>query len=189
MSESEVMFKEFPKIYRLNRDIIITEKLDGTNGLIYINNEANQFLVGSHSRWITVDNDNHSFAKWCESNKADLLSLGDGYHYGEFWGNGIQRGYGLPNGQKRFSLFNVHRWSSDFGRDKDKRPKCCETVPVLYQGKYSELAILDSLEALRQHGSFAVPFMNPEGIVIFHIAGNVGFKKTILNDEKPKSLV
>lgn len=29
----------------------------------------------------------------------------------------------------------------------------------------------------------------PEGIVIWHTAANIGFKKTIKDDEKPKSLV
>jgi len=28
--------------------------------------------------------------------------------------------------------------------------------------------------------------MNPEGVVVYHVAGNVGFKKTIDNDEQPK---
>jgi hypothetical protein len=28
--------------------------------------------------------------------------------------------------------------------------------------------------------------MKPEGIVVFHVAGNVGFKKTIEKDEEPK---
>jgi hypothetical protein len=36
-------------------------------------------------------------------------------------------------------------------------------------------------------GSKAAPgFMKPEGIVVFHVAGNVGFKKTIEKDEEPK---
>ena len=30
--------------------------------------------------------------------------------------------------------------------------------------------------------------MKPEGIVVFHIAGNVGFKKTIEKDEVPKTM-
>ena len=30
--------------------------------------------------------------------------------------------------------------------------------------------------------------MKPEGIVVFHIAGNVGFKKTIETDEVPKTM-
>jgi hypothetical protein len=30
--------------------------------------------------------------------------------------------------------------------------------------------------------------MDPEGIVVFHVAGNVGFKRTIKNDDQPKSV-
>jgi hypothetical protein len=49
-----------------------------------------------------------------------------------------------------------------------------------------ELAIVD----LRALGSKAAPgFMNPEGIVIYHQAAKMYFKKTLLNDESPKSLV
>jgi hypothetical protein len=32
-------------------------------------------------------------------------------------------------------------------------------------------------------------FMDPEGIVVYHTAGNVGFKKTIENDDQPKSFI
>jgi len=36
-------------------------------------------------------------------------------------------------------------------------------------------------------GSIASPgYMNPEGIVIFHTKGNVGFKKTFENDDTGK---
>lgn len=43
---------------------------------------------------------------------------------------------------------------------------------------------------LEINGSYAsLGFMEPEGIVIFHAAGNVRFKKTIKNDEIPKSLI
>jgi len=47
-----------------------------------------------------------------------------------------------------------------------------------------------ALDFLRYEGSVAVPrFMNPEGVVVFHEAGRVGFKKTLDNDALPKSLV
>jgi hypothetical protein len=32
-------------------------------------------------------------------------------------------------------------------------------------------------------------FMNPEGVVIYHTAGDLYFKKTIKNDDKPKGQV
>lgn len=47
-----------------------------------------------------------------------------------------------------------------------------------------------ALADLAAYGSVASPgFMNPEGVVIYHAAANTYFKKTIKNDETPKSLV
>lgn len=38
-------------------------------------------------------------------------------------------------------------------------------------------------------GSVAAPgFMKPEGIVIFHVQGNFGLKKTLEKDEVPKGM-
>ena len=171
-------FQKFKKIPRLSRDIIITEKIDGTNGLVYIDENANIF-AGSRNRWLDDHNDNHNFWHWVMDNKEELLQLGVGYHYGEWWGNGIQRGYGLPQGEKRFSLFNTGRWNNDLAR-----PKCCYVVPILYEGIFDMGRIAENLSALATYGSIAsLGFMKPEGIVIYHKAGNYYFKKTILNDE------
>ena len=174
-------FLEFPKMPRLAREIIITEKIDGTNAQIAITDEGEMF-VGSRSRWITPEQDNHGFARWAREHETELLDLGPGRHFGEWWGSGIQRGYGLQKGEKRFSLFNVSRWA-------DERPGCCDVVPVLYRGQFHTAAADEALEQLRVNGSRAAPgFMKPEGIVLFHIAGNFGFKRTLEKDEIPKSL-
>jgi hypothetical protein len=178
-------FQGFRKIARLSREIIITEKIDGTNGLIYID-EQNNIFAGSRNRWLwgSVEPDkmenNHGFAAWVKENQTELLKLGKGHHYGEWWGKGIQRGYGVE--EKRFSLFNVSRWSDD-----SVRPKCCYVVPILGKLEFNTEKIDCLLEWLKAHGSVAVPnFMNPEGIVIYHTAGGVSFKKTIENDDKGK---
>jgi hypothetical protein len=174
-------FTEFPKMPRLSRECVITEKIDGTNGVIYIG-EDGAMAAGSRSRWITPAMDNHGFARWVTDHADELRALGPGRHFGEWWGSGIQRGYGLTKGEKRFSLFNIGRWELD-------RPACCHVVPVLYRGEFETNAAVGALATLRIGGSLASPgFMNPEGIVVFHIAGNVGFKKTIEKDELPKSL-
>jgi len=173
-------FKEWAKIARLNREIVITEKIDGTNGVIY-NGADGEFLVGSRTQWITPEKDNFGFARWAYANKEELQKLGEGYHYGEWWGNGIQRTYGLPAGVKKFSLFNTARWTDDA-----LRPKCCDVVPILYAGLFSEEAIKKCIEDLRTKGSLVAPFMNPEGIVVFHTASRACFKVTLENDEKPK---
>lgn len=181
--ENEVQFVEFPKIARLSREIVITEKIDGTNGSITIT-ERGCFLVGSRSRFITPQDDNFGFAKWCVENYQELTKLGVGTHYGEWWGSGIQRGYGLPKGEKRFSLFNVSRWE-----DPAVRPACCHVVPTLYRGPFDSAVIDGVLGGLKDRGSSAAPgFMNPEGIIVFHTAANLCFKKTIHKDEVPKAL-
>lgn len=197
----QIEFKEFPKMARLSREMIITEKIDGTNASIHITDDG-QMLCGSRTRWITPENDNHGFAKWAMEHKTILLGLGKGTHFGEWWGSGIQRGYGLPKGEKRFSLFNVTRWclydqdpqvisESQQGvvRYQERLPSCVGLVPVLYKGQFNSLFADGILAALKDHGSYATPFMNPEGIVVFHVAAGIGFKKTIEHDELPKSLV
>lgn len=175
---TEHAFEEFPKMARLSREIIITEKLDGTNAQIYIGDNG-EFLTGSRTRWVVPGDDNFAFSKWAQENKDELLKLGPGRHFGEWWGKGIQRGYGKED--RTFSLFNVTRWA-------ENRPQCCEVVPTIYRGMFSEQAIQDALKFLEVNGSVAAPgFMKPEGVVVFHTAAQIGFKKTLEKDEVPKS--
>ncbi len=194
-------FLEFPKIARLSREIIITEKIDGTNAQLLIT-ESGEIFIGSRTRWITPLNDNHGFARWAEGNKQELLKLGVGRHFGEWWGGGIQRGYGLQKDDKRFSLFNISRWALHGTEPKkiptadpriekyqDMLPEICSLVPELYRGQFDTQKINEILEFLKINGSYASKgFMNPEGIVVFHTAANMGFKKTIEKDELPKSI-
>lgn len=191
-------FQAFPKMARLSRECIVTEKIDGTNGQILITEDGG-FFVGSRTRWVTPENDNHGFARWAYDHKEELMQLGAGRHFGEWWGQGIQRKYGLT--EKRFSLFNVTRWCLHDEEPKqiptadpriikmqDVLPACCGLVPILYRGLFTTEAVELAITGLQMTGSQAAPgFMNPEGIVVYHIAGNVGFKKTIEKDEEPKS--
>lgn len=176
----DTLFEEFPKIPRWSREVIVTEKIDGANAQIRITEEG-LMLVGSRLHWITPEQDNFGFAAWAWANKDDLLKLGPGSHFGEWWGSGIQRGYGLK--EKRFSLFNVSRWE-----DPAARPCCCSVVPVLWRGQMDELHLPGVLTDLRLNGSKAAPgFMRPEGVVIYHVAGRLMFKKTLEKDNEHKS--
>lgn len=262
-------FIEFKKIPRLNKEIIITEKIDGTNGVIlvcgtlsekevnrhnikwntvrdllllrhygevysadnykeiriikslrlsleHITNEfGNEFIplinelaelsekelsiyAGSRTRWLwgsiqdEIHNDNYGFAKWVKENQGELKKLGIGNHYGEWMGQGIQRNYGLK--EKRFYLFNTSRWIKyegiaipELSEGKHFCPDCCYIVPILQKGLFDTHIINTCLENLWRFGSYAIPnFMNPEGIVIYHIASKTYFKKTIENDDKRK---
>lgn len=177
----EILFEEFPKIARLNRPCIISEKIDGTNGQIIVTDDG-QIQAASRSCLIYPDRDNYGFAGWVRDNKNELLALGPGRHFGEWWGSGIQRKYGLTGGDKRFSLFNVGRW-----RDDAARPRCCHVVPVLFHGAFSTNAVEMCLGGLSAYGSQAAPgFMKPEGVVIWHVAAQIGFKVTLEKDEAPK---
>ena len=174
-------FTSFQKIARLTRDCTITEKIDGTNASIFISDDLSEFLIGSRTRWITPQDDNHGFARWATEHKDELMQLGSGHHFGEWWGLGIQRSYGMK--EKRFSLFNTHRWSDAAGA----RPACCSVVPVLYEGIFSTTSAGIMIDMLSSGGSLASPgFMKPEGVVIYHHAAKQLFKKTIEKDDKPK---
>ena len=102
-------FEGFGKIARAQKAMgcVITEKIDGSNAQIIIE-DGKIVAVGSRKRWIAPgkSTDNFGFAGWVER----LLGLGEGIHYGEWYGSGIQSGYGLVDGEKRFALFNTDRW-------------------------------------------------------------------------------
>lgn len=177
----QITFEPFPKIARLFRNCVITEKLDGTNAQVIVT-EDGQVAAGSRNRLIFPGADNFGFAKWVEENKEELRKLGPGRHFGEWWGQGIQRGYGLT--EKRFSLFNVARW-----RDDAVRPACCHVVPELYVGEFHSDVVRGVLAGLRMVGSTAAPgFKNPEGVIVWHEASRQLFKVTLDNDALPKSV-
>lgn len=154
-------FTPFQKIGRLSREIVITEKIDGTNGIVQIG-EDGSFLIGSRSQWITPENDNFGFAKWASTHRDELVAgLGVGRHFGEWWGQGIQRKYGLA--EKRWSLFNVSKWV-------ETRPACCHVVPTLWRGDFDTTEIARVMAELQASGSVASPgFMKPEGHVGLYV--------------------
>jgi len=222
-------FIEFKKIPRLSRDIIISEKLDGSNGQIVVMTKEKIILecekcdytsddfiekfclyihpenphveesdklylfAASRNRWLTTgkQNDNHAFAYWVQEHGAELVMLGEGRHFGEWYGKGIQRGYGLE--EKRFALFNVSKWQNRGLRLIDDKqqyaPVPCEVVPILYDGPFDTNCIDRTIAELALEGSVAVPgYMNPEGICIYHTAAGQYFKKTLVGDDKPKGV-
>lgn len=201
-TQAPAEFREFSKIGRLSREIIVTEKIDGTNAQVLITEDGRIFF-GSRTRWITPADDNFGFARWATEHTEEIMKLGVGRHYGEWWGSGIQRGYGLPKGERRFSLFNVSRWclhgqepavietqDPRIAKVQDVLPGCVGLVPILYRGIFSEEAIERCLEVLRLRGSYAAPnWMNPEGVVVFHTSNGALFKKTLEHDDVPKSKI
>lgn len=193
------MFERFPSLSRFSQGWTVTEKIDGTNAQVFIipctgdfenyksealaEKEGLYLFAGSRSRRITLDNDNMGFARWAQQNAEMLLTtLGEGRHFGEWWGQGIQRNYGLK--EKRFSLFNALRWK------QEELPEDLHVVPCLLRDTYIDNAsstFNSLLEELHKNGSYAAPgFDNPEGIVMYHRQSGVSFKKTFDYDEYGK---
>lgn len=172
-------FRGLPKIPRLldpvhdgSPAMVVTEKIDGTNGCVVVTPEGDVFAQ-SRNRFLTPKDDNFGFALWVHSVSEWLAeTLGPGRHYGEWWGQGIQRGYNQNH--KRFSLFNTSRWA-DVEFDDD----VLGVVPVLASASdFSSQGVRDTLRRLGEHGSFASPgFMKPEGVVVFHARSNQLFKQ------------
>lgn len=202
-------FEAWPKTPRLYRDAVYTEKLDGTNaavviqprdesredlyepvdkGVLVIHPEA-VYEVGAQSRnrLITPGQDNAGFAAWVWTHADRLVNvLGPGRHFGEWYGAGIQRRYGLT--EKRFALFNTARWEDH--QDELSKVPGLEMVTILETGPFSTDTASRWIGRLDAEGSHHVPgFMNPEGVCVFHKASRQVFKVTIVDDESPKSLV
>lgn len=196
-------FETFPKIARYKKRIVITEKVDGSNAQIGIvpiledtriniyydpnciavisgesdGDTAHAIYAGSRNRWLTPGktSDNFGFAAWVFEHAKELVKLGPGRHFGEWYGKGIQRGYGLE--EKRFALFNTDKWRDEAGR----RPACCGVVPVILEGEEADAQT--AMSALAKNGSLLVPgFNNPEGIVIFHTGSHTYLKQTFDKD-------
>ena len=197
------MFHSFGKIPRLNKDVVVTEKIDGSNAAVVIHGtqhpdvlddpdkfvrvltpSGNEYAVAAQSRtrYITPgkQTDNHGFAGWVYL-WAPLLGevLGEGIHYGEWYGNGINRGYGLGKDDKRFMLFNAKRWGDV---DLSAVPGL-EVATILYEGPFSTITIRRHLAKLAVSGSAHVPgYMKPEGVIVYHTAAGNMFKAFVKGD-------
>jgi len=169
-----VEFKGWPKIYRVSQTkVVITEKIDGTNACVIVKDGD---VVGAQSRkrLITPEADNFGFARWVENNRWELAGLGDGYHYGEWAGPGIQKNpHNLD--EKTFFLFNTGRWS-----DVIVRPACCEVVRVIYAGPvYGNLVA----EVMSNLWDYAKGYYKPEGVVVYFPLTDTMQKETFENCE------
>lgn len=202
-------FAAWPKTTRLFRDITITEKLNGTNSGIHISAvedlveafanfpedsfslvvDGTRYVLTAQSRKRIItpgkSTDNYGFAAWVYGNAEALVRLlGTGLHFGEWWGAGIQCGYGLPPGKRHFSLFNADRYSDV---SEIIGGSLVQSVPVLYQGPNHTIAISEELRALKVNGSVAAPgFMRPEGICVYHSASRLVSKVTLDNQDAGK---
>lgn len=183
-------YPSFPSIERLeNLYCHITEKVDGTNGLIKI---SRYVCFGSRNRYITPEDDNNGFAKFFSKYQKELFSVFNTIDkeyppngidaplniYGEWFGKGIQRGYGLA--EKHFMPFSEFLATKliDAGVPNIKMPV------TLYSGKFSIATLDGCMNKLKDEGSQVIPGYNrPEGVVIYFPTYNFRLKETF---EGPK---
>ncbi len=172
MNERE--FVAWPKIARLENEIMtITEKIDGTNACVVIT--EGDVYAQSRTRIITPDNDNFGFAAWVEKEQHNLRAdLGEGRFYGEWFGAGIQRRYGLD--EKWFALFNAYRFGPQVGHFETQN---LAVVPVLHSGPVCMDTVAGVVEQLYRGGSIAAPgFAKPEGVVVHLKLSRATYKVT-----------
>lgn len=183
------LFRAWPKIPRVeNKKEFYTEKIDGTNACIIIQSLLpeedhvpisigkrveggliHRIWAQSRNRLIYEGDDNFGFAKWVGNNLEELFQLGEGYHYGEWWGAGIGRRYDMD--EKVFSLFNTKRW----GAHNPNTPACCRAVPTIHANSLEE-----ARKQLIEGGSLAAPgFMNVEGVIVYEYNTNTYWKSII----------
>lgn len=215
-----VEFEPWPNTARLFRDVTITEKLDGTNACVIFKHVPEGGVEGdpitvfdnkegvyavyaqSRNRLITPSADNAGFARYVKTFAPELFHvLGEGRHYGEWWGHRIGRKYDMP--VRVFSTFNTAAWYKTGPDGLDSRATRARemrdgfglevsVVPVLFQGVFSEEVVRDYADQLRLHGSFATNpytgenFLDPEGICIYHKQMDRVFKYTFDGNDKHK---
>ena len=166
-----IEFKPWPSIPRESPfNVTITEKIDGTNACIIVQ-DGDVVGVQSRKRFITPQDDNYGFAGWVSENKDELLKLGEGYHYGEWAGLGIQKNP-LRLEHKEFFLFDTLRWNVD----NPNRPKCCSVVPILFQGILEEDTVENLLRDLKEDETAI-----HEGVVVYYHAFRQRTKHTIIS--------
>lgn len=208
-----IEFKAWPKTPRLFREIVITEKIDGTNSAVIIeeinpeldyqddpfilatvDRDGDLYAVAAQSRNRLLlpgkTTDNYGFAGFVRKNAEELFDLlGPGRHYGEWWGKGIQKRYQNAHPQIRgFALFNTakHKDLHVWLPGDGGLDVLVEPVHILYQGPYSDQAVRATLEQLQKYGSWTSPLDSAEGIVVFHTQSRQTYKVTLDGNDAGK---
>jgi hypothetical protein len=167
-----IEFEKWSKTTRLESDVTISEKANGSNVAICaeIKADGDDFNISlaaqTRTQMVHMGNDQVGVAKWTIINYQSLiydLFLGDGVtppkpgiyrHFGEF----MTRGHKEPH----LYLFNTKRWSG-----KTFATPTLKVVPVLFEGRYYEGIVEKCLEDLRTNGSRIHPGIAPEGVVTY----------------------
>lgn len=198
---ADIKFHPWPSTPRLFRDVVITEKIDGENVALHIQevedpdwdepwplirHAGKWYYVAAQTRKKLLPYDEmyrSSFGRWVIANSYSIFeALGTGTHFGEWWGKGIKRGYG--RGHNCLSLFNTARWNN---LNRVIGGVVLTSVPVIYEGPMTTIRVRIAVNYLKRVGSVAAPgYMNPEGVCVYQKASDTISKVTIENDDTGK---
>lgn len=158
-------FKRYKEVLVEGEEIIVTEKLHGTNFTVLVDSE-NVVHIGSHNYfWENSEaNKNLVYIRAYNDNIALQKLPKNTQVFGEIYGVQDIK-YGLKNGKTDLALFAV-RYRHKFLDYKDFICFCEEyglpRVPVLYMGTYSE----EFVSAFNNADSVTSPECMMEGVVI-----------------------
>lgn len=218
-------FKSWGSTPRFHKGLHITEKINGTNAGVSVQgvskDESPEFVkdgivvagvdcdwivrAQSRKRIITPGDDNFGFAAWVWDNAEGLANLlGFGYHYGEWYGEGIQKNPLAVQG-RWWALFNTWHWGRKENLERLEAAGIpgLTTVPVLHDeqthGPADYNTIPDALEYLAVFGSRAKGYMTvpnahkmdfhvegPEGIIVWQRETQQRYKILLREDDKHK---
>jgi hypothetical protein len=169
-------FTSFDSIERFDQHVTITEKIHGTNAQVFVGDESCVY-AGSRNRWLSPEDDNFGFASYVQEHAVEIAEkLGVGQHFGEWYGSGINGGYGMK--ERRFVLFHPRF------RDLPSLPPRMDLIPVLYEGPFTPSIVDDTMERLKGEGSRLVRgYMHPEGVVVRFNRTGVMMKKVFQQED------
>jgi hypothetical protein len=108
-------------------------KAHGTNASVACEfPKYNEFWAQSRERILTIDDDNYGWAKYAQQHKETFINLltSAAHHkvdynlthysiFGEWCGQGVQKGVGISNVPKMFIIFGIVAWSAGKNEDED----------------------------------------------------------------------
>lgn len=188
-----VGFIKWPSTPRWHKGLTITEKIDGTNACIRILDGT--VSAQSRKRLISPGDDNFGFAKWVHDNAGALTDvLGYGVHFGEWFGEGIQKNpLGIEG--KRFALFSPWKFNES-QKEVIQNSGLVEFVPVLFEGQADYLTIPHVMQELELYGSKVEgaklvsqgyahdpdTYAAAEGVIVWHRETQQKYKILLEND-------
>jgi len=134
-----------------------TVKLHGSNAAVLVTPEGGVFAQ-SRNRIIDIENDNAGFAKFISDNKDYFLSNYSSTHtvviYGEWCGEGIQRGVAINKLDRMFVVFSV--------REVDKEGnKGAELLPSMHSFDHEKIFSIRDFDKW----NITIDFSKPDKIV------------------------